>query len=120
MRRPPLAAAEGIYRSLPGAGFIDVNPAMARIFGYESPEQMLRELGRSSGHLIMDETHRHSIHERLMNGERIKAERGRAMRVIGTGGLAPLFATGEALFDEIRDDLTMHGLRVINDYNGNG
>lgn len=55
----------------------------------------------------------------LVNGicERIKAERGRAMRVIGTGGLAPLFATGEALFDDIRDDLTMHGLRVINDFN---
>lgn len=78
-----LAAAEGIYRSLPGAGFIDVNPAMARIFGYESPEQMLRELGRSSGHLIMDEAHRHSIHERLLNGERIKAERIRVRRADG-------------------------------------
>lgn len=57
----------------------------------------------------------------LVNGicERIKAERERPMRVIGTGGLAPLFATGEALFDEIRDDLTMHGLRVIHEHNGN-
>lgn len=56
----------------------------------------------------------------LVNGicQRIKAEHGRPMRVIGTGGLAPLFASGEALFDEIRDDLTMHGLRVIHDYNG--
>jgi type III pantothenate kinase len=55
----------------------------------------------------------------LVNGicERIRAEHGRPMRVIGTGGLAPLFASGEALFDEIRDDLTMHGLRVIHDYN---
>ena len=48
---------------------------------------------------------------------RIKAERGRPMRVIGTGGLAPLFATGEDLFDTLEDDLTMHGLRIINDYN---
>ena len=55
----------------------------------------------------------------LVNGicERIKAERGRAMRVIGTGGLAPLFATGDAVFDETVDDLTMHGLRIIHDYN---
>lgn len=55
----------------------------------------------------------------LVNGicERIKAERGRAMRVIGTGGLAPLFATGDAAFDETVDDLTMHGLRIIHDYN---
>ncbi|WP_209425817.1 type III pantothenate kinase [Pararhodobacter sp. SW119] len=56
----------------------------------------------------------------LVNGicERIKAEHERPMRVIGTGGLAPLFASGEALFDDIQDDLTMHGLRIIHDLNG--
>jgi len=39
------------------------------------------------------------------------------MKVIGTGGLAALFAQAEDLFDEIEDDLTMYGLRVIHDYN---
>ncbi len=48
---------------------------------------------------------------------RIKAERDRPMRVIGTGGLAPLFAETEELFDSIEDDLTMHGLTVIHEYN---
>ncbi len=48
---------------------------------------------------------------------RIRAERGRPMKAIGTGGLAPLFASGEALFDEVAPDLTMHGLRIINDFN---
>jgi len=48
---------------------------------------------------------------------RIRAEHGREMRVIGTGGLAPLFAQGEALFDTIEDDLTMHGLTVIHAHN---
>lgn len=48
---------------------------------------------------------------------RIRVERGRSMLVIGTGGLAPLFATGEDLFDRLEDDLTMHGLRILNDYN---
>ncbi|MGH1413334.1 MAG: type III pantothenate kinase [Pelagimonas sp.] len=48
---------------------------------------------------------------------RIKAEYGRPMKVIGTGGLAPLFATGEMLFDSIEDDLTMHGLTVIYNHN---
>jgi type III pantothenate kinase len=43
----------------------------------------------------------------------IRAERGRPMKVIGTGGLAPLFDQGEALFDTVEDDLTMHGLTVI-------
>lgn len=49
--------------------------------------------------------------------ERIKAEYGKPMQVIGTGGLAPLFAQGELLFDVIEDDLTMHGLTVIHAYN---
>ncbi len=48
---------------------------------------------------------------------RIKAEYGAPMKVIGTGGLAPLFEQGDHLFDTIEDDLTMHGLTVIHDYN---
>ncbi len=48
---------------------------------------------------------------------RIKAEYGHPMTVIGTGGLAPLFALAENLFDRVEDDLTLHGLRVIHDYN---
>ena len=48
---------------------------------------------------------------------RIKAERDSEMKVIGTGGLAPLFSQGDVLFDEIEGDLTMHGLTVIHRYN---
>lgn len=48
---------------------------------------------------------------------RIKAERDRPMRVISTGGLAPLFQQTEALFDAYEDDLTMHGLTVIHRFN---
>jgi type III pantothenate kinase len=49
--------------------------------------------------------------------DRIRGERDRPMRIIGTGGLAPLFATGDVLFDRIEDDLTMHGLTVIHAFN---
>ncbi len=49
--------------------------------------------------------------------QRIKAERDRPMRVIATGGLAPLFGQTEDLFDVYEDDLTMHGLTVIHNYN---
>ena len=48
---------------------------------------------------------------------RIKGEHDRPMRVIGTGGLAPLFNQGDQLFDVFDDDLTMHGLTVIYRYN---
>lgn len=49
--------------------------------------------------------------------QRIKAEYARPMKVIGTGGLAPLFEQGDVLFDTIEDDLTMHGLTVIHRFN---
>ncbi|WP_193141755.1 type III pantothenate kinase [Meridianimarinicoccus sp. MJW13] len=48
---------------------------------------------------------------------RIRAEHGRPMKVIGTGGLAPLFQQGDVLFDEFDESLTMHGLTVISNYN---
>ena len=48
---------------------------------------------------------------------RIRAERDRAMKVIGTGGLAVLFGASDVLFDAIEDDLTMHGLTVIHRFN---
>ncbi len=48
---------------------------------------------------------------------RIKAEYGRDMKVIGTGGLAPLFAQGDIQFDTIEADLTIYGLTVIHAFN---
>ncbi len=48
---------------------------------------------------------------------RVKDEYGKEMKVIGTGGLASLFAQGEALFDVVESDLTMYGLVVIQAYN---
>lgn len=48
---------------------------------------------------------------------KIREERDRPMKVIATGGLAPLFQQGDTLFDAFEDNLTMHGLTVINKYN---
>ena len=47
----------------------------------------------------------------------VRRERDLPMKVIATGGLASLFAQGTALFHSIEDDLTMHGLVLINDHN---
>ncbi len=47
----------------------------------------------------------------------VRRERDQPMKVVATGGLASLFAQGTELFDAIEDDLTMHGLVLINEYN---
>ena len=44
---------------------------------------------------------------------RIKIEFGAAMRVIGTGGLAPLFAGATEAIEQVDPDLTLWGLRLI-------
>ncbi|KAA2316161.1 type III pantothenate kinase [Pseudooceanicola sediminis] len=49
--------------------------------------------------------------------DQIKAEYDRPMRIISTGGLAPLFGQGDTLFDHFDEFLTIHGLRIIYDYN---
>ena len=49
--------------------------------------------------------------------QRIKAERQRKMKVIGTGGLAEIFSMTGSLFDETNGDLTIHGLSVIHNAN---
>lgn len=49
--------------------------------------------------------------------ERIRAERDRDMKVLATGGLAPLLQQSANLFDVYEEDLTMHGLTVIHAYN---
>lgn len=47
----------------------------------------------------------------------VRRERDRSTKVIATGGLASLFAQGTDLFHRVEDDLTMHGLVLIHDYN---
>src|SRR5262249_9128563 len=37
-------AAEGIFQTSPDGQFTSANPALARIYGYDSPEQLMEEL----------------------------------------------------------------------------
>ena len=48
---------------------------------------------------------------------KIKEEYGKEMKVVGTGGLVPLFQQGDDIFDIFDDDLTMRGLVKINEFN---
>ncbi|WP_163851010.1 type III pantothenate kinase [Pseudooceanicola aestuarii] len=49
--------------------------------------------------------------------DRITGEYDRPMKIIATGGLAPLFGQGDTLFDAFDEFLTIHGLRIIHEYN---
>ncbi|MES2983670.1 MAG: type III pantothenate kinase [Pseudomonadota bacterium] len=51
---------------------------------------------------------------------RIKAERGEAMKVIATGGLAPLYGDATTMIDHVDPDLTIRGLRFIHERKNHG
>jgi type III pantothenate kinase len=50
---------------------------------------------------------------------RIREERGEPMGVVATGGLASLFAAEIEIIDKVDPDLTLWGLRLIHQRNGN-
>lgn len=64
-------AIDGIFQSTPNGRFISVNPAMARMYGYESPEEMLQDIIDISTQLYVDSDARQTLQNRLARGEQI-------------------------------------------------
>jgi diguanylate cyclase (GGDEF)-like protein/PAS domain S-box-containing protein len=60
-----MSASEGIYRSLPGGGFLDANPALARILGYDSPAELLVALGAEARRIYADPAQADELYRRL-------------------------------------------------------
>ncbi|HEY9151993.1 MAG TPA: sensor domain-containing diguanylate cyclase, partial [Anaerolineales bacterium] len=58
-------ATEGIYQSSPQGRFLRVNPVMAHIFGYDSPEDMLNSINSIEKQYYVDSADRHEF-QRLM------------------------------------------------------
>ena len=68
-------AIEGIFQSSIDGRYISVNPAMAKIFGYDSPDDMLHSATNTSGQLhINDQFHRKFVEELLLKGTVVKFE----------------------------------------------
>jgi len=51
-------AAEGIYQSTPDGRYLGVNPALARMFGYSSPEELMSHLTNVEQQLYVDPNRR--------------------------------------------------------------
>ena len=64
-------AIDGIFQSTPDGRFVNVNSAMARMYKYDSPEDMIRNITDISTQLYVDHNVRVELHRRLTNGEKI-------------------------------------------------
>jgi len=76
-------------------------PANASVVGRTTEDQML--IGIYWGYV--------ALVEGLV--ERIRAEVGRPMKVVATGGLATLFEGRSLVFDHVEPDLTIRGLAIL-------
>ncbi len=65
-------AVEGIFQSTPEGRFLRVNPAMARIYGYASPQEMVELITDIAHQLYLDPRRRQEFIERLNREERVE------------------------------------------------
>jgi diguanylate cyclase (GGDEF)-like protein/PAS domain S-box-containing protein len=79
-----LHAAEGIYRSLPGGGFLDANPALARMLGYDSPAQLLLAHAGRARAIYVDQAADEHDNARLLQHDRLEQVRLQVYRRDGS------------------------------------
>jgi len=65
-------AIDGIFQSTPDGRFVNVNPAMARMYGYESPEAMMANVADITTQIYVDPHDRDELRRRLDNGEKVR------------------------------------------------
>ncbi|HXS29846.1 MAG TPA: PAS domain-containing protein, partial [Steroidobacteraceae bacterium] len=54
-------AIEGIFRTSPDGRYLDSNPALARIYGFESPQELMNSLSDIGSQLYVDPSRRQSF-----------------------------------------------------------
>jgi PAS domain S-box-containing protein len=102
------AAAEGLYQTTLDGNLLTANPALARMFGYDSPEQMVSSISDIGGHLYADPGQRAEFVRRVreegtvsgfeglgrrkdggevwfsLSGHRLRDARGKVVGIAGT------------------------------------
>ena len=76
----------GVYRRWPGErGFVDVNPAMAHMLGFDSPAELMGKVSKNPLDLHLDHAHGAAVLAQLHEHGRISRVRSALRRPDGTG-----------------------------------
>lgn len=65
-------AIEGIFRTTSDGRYLDANPALARIYGYESPEALITGLTNIAGQLYVDPRRREEFHALMQDHDAVR------------------------------------------------
>jgi PAS domain S-box-containing protein len=77
-------AGEGIYQATPEGDFVTVNPMMARLLGYDTPEELVAESVRRPGHFYAEATRSRELTERLAHADAVTGFESWMVRRDGT------------------------------------
>jgi PAS domain S-box-containing protein len=89
---------DGIFQSTEDGRFLSVNPAMARIYGYDSPEDMLGNVKDIGMQVYVNAEQRDEVRRRLDAGEKLTGYETLDYRKDGTAFWASM--TAQAIHDE--------------------
>ena len=89
---------DGIFQSTDDGRFINVNPAMARIYGFDSPEDMLNSVNDIGTQVYTVAEQRDEVRRRLIAGEKLEGFESREYRKDGSVFWASMNA--QAIFDD--------------------
>jgi PAS domain S-box-containing protein len=101
-------AVEGIYQTTPGGRFITTNPAMAQMFGFETPEQLLESVTDIRHQLYVSPERRDEFVALMQRKERVFGFEAEFHRRNGSRFWAALYA--RPVYDEEGNVVFMEGL----------
>jgi len=85
-------SVEGIFRSTPDGKFIDANPSMARILGFNSPKEMIEAGTNAATQCYADPDDRNRFINEILTHGKVVREEGQYMRQDGSKGWATISA----------------------------
>jgi PAS domain S-box-containing protein len=100
-------AVEGIFQTTLEGYFLRVNPALARIYGYESPAEVLREQPNANGRLYVEARRRQEFRDLFDERDTIVGFESRVYR--RDGGIVWIAERARAVRDERGDILYFEG-----------
>ena len=103
-------AEEGIYRSTPQGRFIMANPAMARILGYDSPEDLISCITDIASQIFVDPQRRNKILQRIEEENILRNHEVQQYRK--DGSIVWISLTNHAVRDEEGAVLYYEGIAV--------
>jgi PAS domain S-box-containing protein len=96
-------ATEGIFQTTPEGKYLSANPALARMYGYDSPGELLADLTDISRQLYIDPDRRHKFTSAMHSDGRIRDFESQIYR--RDGSVIWISENARAVHDEVTGEL---------------